>query len=191
MRAAVLAGGKSKRFGANKLLYRIGGKPLIMYAIERLLQAEMIESVFLVTSEENAGKFRHLGFEVIMDELSVGPIGGVYTALAAGDVFIAAGDMPFIEPGLVDFIIERFAESGRMACVPRWPNGYIEPLHAAYSRRFRRVLARRIKNGSYELNRAVREADSCYIPIENLPERWKESFFNVNRKEDLKAFLRV
>lgn len=191
MRVAVLAGGRSKRFGLNKLLYRIDGKPLIMHTVERLLWAGRIDDVFLVASEENAEKLRHLGFSIITDELSVGPIGGVYTALGMGDVFIAAGDMPVIEPGLVDLIIERFAESGRMACVPRWPNGYIEPLHAAYSSRFRRILEPRIKTGSYELNRAVREANPCYIQIESLPDGWKGSFFNVNRKEDLRAFLRV
>ncbi|WP_297418831.1 molybdenum cofactor guanylyltransferase MobA [Thermococcus sp.] len=186
MIGAVLAGGRGKRFGGDKLLFKISGKPLIIHTIERLEGAGSIDEVVIVASPENVGKLRPLGYEVIVDELLIGPIGGIYTALSLGDAFVVAGDMPLLVPGFIDFIVERFRLVRKPACVPRWSNGYLEPLHAAYSRRFRSLLEEKIKTEQYAINRAVRDSDACYIEIEDFPESWKESLFNVNTREDLR-----
>lgn len=189
MLGAVLAGGRSKRFGGDKLLFRIGGRPLISYALERIESASLIEEVVIVASADNAGRLRSLGYEVVVDELSIGPIGGVYTALGLGDAFVVAGDMPLIVPEFIDLMIQKFLGSEKLACVPRWANGYLEPLHAAYSKAFRRVLEERIRSGDYSLNGAIRSADVCYLNVEKLPSLWKEGFFNVNRRSDLRKLL--
>jgi molybdopterin-guanine dinucleotide biosynthesis protein A len=186
MIGAVLAGGRAKRFGGDKLLFRTNGKPLLLYTLERVERARRIDEIILVASKKNAEKLRDLGYEVVVDELMVGPIGGIYTALSLGDAFIVAGDMPLLVPEFVDFIIERFEEAKKPSCVPRWSNGYLEPLHTAYSSSFRDFLEERIEAGNYAINQAIRENDACYIEIEKLPEGWRESFFNVNTREDLR-----
>lgn len=186
MRGAVLVGGRAKRFGGDKLLFRISGKPLLIYTIERLEQARKIDEIVLVASKENAEKLEGFGYEVVVDELMVGPMGGIYTALSLGDTFVVGGDMPLLVPEFIDFIVERFEEAKKPACVPRWGNGYLEPLHAAYSSAFRDFLEERIKFGNYAINQAIRESDACYIEIEKLPKNWRESFFNVNTREDLR-----
>ncbi|ALV62925.1 Molybdopterin-guanine dinucleotide biosynthesis protein MobA [Thermococcus sp. 2319x1] len=191
----MLAGGKAKRFGEEKLLYKVSGKPLIAHAIERVSKAEKIEGVVIITSREKKETFERLGFRAIVDELEIGPIGGVYTALRElGDVFVIAGDMPSIKPEFVDYIIERFHELNPIVCVPKWENGYLEPLHAAYSKNFSKILEEQIAEGRYMLNEAIRLSNPCYIEIEPLPKEWQESFFNVNTKSDLrkiKGSLRV
>lgn len=136
MIGAVLAGGRGRRFGGDKLLFRISGKPLLLYTIERLEQAEKIDEIVLVASKENAEKLRDFGHDVVVDELMIGPMGGIFTALSLGDAFVVAGDMPLLVPEFIDFIVERFEEAKKPACVPRWSNGYLEPLHAAYSSSF-------------------------------------------------------
>ena len=186
MIAAVLAGGSGKRFGGDKLLFKISGKPLISHTIERLEAAGSIDEVVVVASPENAEKLKALGLPVVVDELLVGPIGGIYTALSLGDAFVVAGDMPLLVPEFIDFIVERFYLKKGSACVPRWSNGYLEPLHSAYSREFRPFLEEKITAGQYVINRAIRESKACYIEIERLPEEWRESFFNVNTREDLR-----
>ncbi|WP_297475797.1 molybdenum cofactor guanylyltransferase MobA [Thermococcus sp.] len=185
MIGAVLAGGRGKRFGGDKLLFKISGKPLILHTIERLEEAKGVDEVVLVASPENAGKLEKLGYRVVVDELLVGPIGGIYTALSLGDAFVVAGDMPLLVPEFVDFVVERFKGSKKPACVPKWSNGYLEPLHAAYSAGFKEFIQEKINEGQYAINRAIRESDACYIEIESLPEEWRESFFNVNTREDL------
>ena len=185
MIGALLAGGRGKRFGGDKLLYKINGRPLILYTIERLETAKKIDEIVLVASKDNAGKLKELGYRVVVDNLLIGPMGGVYTALSLGNAFVVAGDMPLLVPEFVDFVISEFKKSGKTACVPRWSNGYLEPLHAAYSKAFREVLEEKIKTENYALNKAIREVNPCYVPIESLPEEWRESFFNVNTREDL------
>lgn len=185
MMGAVLAGGRGRRFGGDKLLFKISGKPLILHTIERLERAKRIGEVVIVASPSNAETMRRLGYEVLVDELMIGPMGGIYTALEIGDAFVVAGDMPLLVPGLVDFIIERFELTKKPACVPKWSNGYLEPLHSAYSKEFRKLLGAKIRTGEYAINRAIRESDACYISIESLPEEWRESFFNVNTRDDL------
>jgi len=190
MIAAVLAGGKSRRFGENKLLYKVDGKPIIMHTIERLLKAESIDDVVIVTCQEKKEDFEALRFRVLIDDLLVGPIGGIFVALKeVGDVFIAAGDMPLINPKLVNYIVERFYESKSLACIPIWANGYIEPLHAVYSKDFLPILKEQIEKGDYMIRKAIERADPCYIMIDDLPEEFKESFFNINTKHDLKRLL--
>ena len=189
MLGILLAGGRSRRFGNDKLLFRVDGRPLIQHALERLESASLIDEVIVVASPDNVGRLRSLGCEVVVDELSVGPAGGVYTALGLGDAFVAAGDMPLIVPELVDHIIREFARHGKTACVPRWSNGYLEPLHAAYSRVFRGILEERIHSGDYSLNGAIRSADVCYLEVEGLPSHWRRSFFNVNSRSDLRKLM--
>ncbi|WP_048147734.1 molybdenum cofactor guanylyltransferase MobA [Palaeococcus ferrophilus] len=190
MIGAVLAGGRGTRFRGNKLLFRVGGKPLLLHALERLERAAGIREIVLVTSPENVGELEKLGYAVVVDKLTVGPIGGVYTALDMGDAFVVAGDMPLLVPEFVDYMIERFYETKKLACVPRWANGYIEPLHAAYSKGFQKLLGEQIAAGNYAINQAIRESDACYLEIEELPAEWRESFFNVNTRDDLRRIHR-
>ncbi|WP_297469416.1 molybdenum cofactor guanylyltransferase MobA [Thermococcus sp.] len=191
MIGAVLAGGRGRRFGGDKLLFKISGKPLILYTIERLEKAKEIDEIVLVASRENAEKLERLGYRVVVDELLVGPMGGIYTALSLGDAFVVAGDMPLLVPQFIDFIIGRFSMEKKPVCVPRWSNGYLEPLHATYSKEFRTFLEEKIKSKQYAINRAIRESEACYIEIESLPEEWRESFFNVNTREDLERIRSI
>ncbi|AIF68718.1 hypothetical protein PAP_01390 [Palaeococcus pacificus DY20341] len=188
MMGVILAGGKSKRFGEDKLLYRVDGKPLILHTTERLLKARLVEDVLIVTSKERREKFEDLGFSVLVDELLIGPIGGVYISLKeVGDAFVVAGDMPRINPSFVDLIIGTFYKSESLVCVPVWENGYMEPLHAAYSKDFAEVLRKAIEREEYSLNQAIRGVNFCEIEIENLPPEFGESLFNINKKSDLKS----
>ncbi len=190
MKAIVLAGGRAKRFGENKLLYKVDGKPIIMHTIERLLKAESIDDVVIVTCQEKKKDFEALGFRVLIDDLLVGPIGGIFVALKeVGDAFIAAGDLPLINPKFVDYIVKRFYESKSLACIPMWANGYIEPLHAVYSKDFLPILKEQIEKGEYMIRKAIEKINPCYILIDGLPEEFKESFFNINTKHDLKRLL--
>ena len=95
--------------------------------------------------------------------------------------------MPLIVPELVHYIIENFQKSKKSVCVPRWSNGYLEPLHAVYSQKFRNIIENNISKGEYALNKAIKNSDPCYVDIENFSNKWKKSFFNVNTKEDLES----
>ena len=65
-----------------------------------------------------------------------GPLAGLEAGLGAASspaVFVAAGDMPFVPPGLVGFLLDRLRSRRLRAVVPRHA-GRVHPLCAAYER---------------------------------------------------------
>lgn len=193
--AAVLAGGKSRRFGVDKALYQYKGKPLIAYVVERIHRASMISKVYVIASPSNAEALeKALGDSVegiIVDKRLVGPLGGVLEALqAVGDCFIIACDMPFINYAFVDYIVKIYYEDegNHLAYVPAWSNSLMEPLHAVYVEEITKLLEDFASRGTRSLQEALRKLEPrvYLIRIEELPREWQESLFNVNRAEDLR-----
>jgi len=65
-----------------------------------------------------------------------GPLAGMEAGLSAArfdHVFVAAGDLPFLTQGVVEYLLERLRRDSAMAVVPRY-GGRIHPLCAAYDR---------------------------------------------------------
>lgn len=65
----MLAAGNSRRFGSNKLLYEIDGKPMYQHILEKLMTvANTPESITVVTQyEEIEQKARTLGTKVYIN----------------------------------------------------------------------------------------------------------------------------
>jgi len=190
MIASVLVGGKSERFGEDKLFYKIGEKSVIEETLTRLSRAKRIERVYLVASKGKGKKFEGLGFPVLEDPYCVGPIGGLlYSLETLGSCFIAAGDMPLICPEFVDFIVEEFENGDWDACIPCWESGYLEPLHAAYSSTLKERIREKISKGELSIVRAVEGARVKKIELWKLPSSFRISLFNLNERKDLERLL--
>ena len=182
---AVLAGGKSLRFGKNKAFQQLRGKRFIDLAIESL--RPFCDPVMAVVSEIepylDTGVM--LAQDIIQDR---GPLGGIYTALLfspAEWVFVRATDMPFLVPELASMIID--AKEGFDAVVPKM-NDYYDPLLALYNRRCIPAIARQLRDPD------KRQVIGFYrkIRIRTVTEReWRKvdpdalSFKNVNTLSDL------
>ena len=126
--ALVLAAGRSRRMGkANKLLSEIGGEPMVARVVRAAVDSKA-GPVVVVTGHE-AAKVRAAltGHDVAFAD-NPDYAQGLSTSLAAGLAALAAdvdgavvclGDMPRIDAGLIDRLIEAFApEDGRTICVP-------------------------------------------------------------------------
>ena len=75
----ILAGGQACRFGSDKALAKIDGVPMLQVVINRLRVDN--QPVTLVTGEDK--RYTSFGYRVITDEpASIGPIGGLHTALS-------------------------------------------------------------------------------------------------------------
>ena len=183
MIAAVLIGGQSARMGRDKLLLELAGQTLIDRVLEAL--SEIFPEVILV------GKPRP-GLEAraeIHPDLApgLGPISGIYTALRLlrKPVFVCAGDMPFLNAGLIRYQIRLL--KGADAVVPK-PGGRYEPLHAVYAPTCLPAVERLIRTGK---KRPVQFFDRIQLreirdrELNRLdPERL--SFFNINTGGDFK-----
>jgi molybdopterin-guanine dinucleotide biosynthesis protein A len=105
--AIVLAGGRSSRFGRDKLAERIGGRTLLEHAIEAVGPIASETIVVL-----GAGDRRDMprGVTVVRDALPFeGPLAGLLTGLGAATqaaALLVAGDMPtmvtFVLSALID-----------------------------------------------------------------------------------------
>ncbi len=131
MDALVLAGGKSERMGLPKALLPWRETTLIEAAVAAV--RPLFRRV-LVIGRDTRG-LTSLDAEVLTDgRPERGPLVGLATGLAASDApwcFVAACDMPFLNPKVIDRMADYVG--GCEVVVPRL-NGHVQPLHAFYSR---------------------------------------------------------
>ena len=115
----VLAGGRSRRFGSNKLLARVGDPRNDERLIDRPLRA--LSAVFgsRVVLAGHSPDVLDRAWAALPDRTAgMGPLGGILTALEAfpKGVFVLSGDLPDITPRSVESICLRM-HVGRPAAV--------------------------------------------------------------------------
>jgi molybdopterin-guanine dinucleotide biosynthesis protein A len=104
--ALVLAGGRSSRFGRDKLLEPLDGRPLIEHALDAV---RAVATDVIVVTSPGASQPVPAGVDVVPDTSAFeGPLAGLATGLAALDpaiepVVVVGGDMPT----LVTAVLER------------------------------------------------------------------------------------
>lgn len=132
--AAILAGGTSRRMGgSDKAFIHIKGRPIIERSIATL--GAIFGDVCVVTNNPDLYRQYESTCTLVTDRIrSVGPLGGLYTALASTDsdaVFVISCDMPFMHRDVVQSQIDDFDARPCDALVPRI--GMVsKPLHAIY-----------------------------------------------------------
>jgi len=137
--ALILAGGMGSRLGyREKALIDIKGRPLIVLVIEKL--KNVVDTIIVSVRDEAQGKMLESflpGCRFAYDTYkNVGPLAGILSGLEACEddlCFIAACDMPFINENVVTMLFEKSEHHD--AAIPRWDDGFLEPLHAVYKRK--------------------------------------------------------
>lgn len=119
--------------GENKALKPFLGRPLIERVVKRL---EPIADELLIIANEG-GAFDFLSARRVPDvRPGFGPLGGLYTALAAAKfpaVAVVACDMPFTSAPLVVASAGILLQDDADVVIAESPEGF-EPLHAVYRR---------------------------------------------------------
>ena len=170
--AAVLVG-ESQRLPRKHLKIVDKGKRLIDLVVENLRAAELDVIIYSTYHFDSPAP-------IILDH-SKWIFSAVISILEKlnRSLFIFGGDMPFINKKE----IERMAEyTSHNIVVPRWKNGYLEPLHAYYSPKVLPIFRKELSYGNTSLHLAIKKCkDVYYLPAEEME---PETFFNVNTKED-------
>jgi molybdopterin-guanine dinucleotide biosynthesis protein A len=138
VRAYVLAGGASSRFGRDKALVRLGSRPLLLEIVQ-LAQTCAAEVAVIAGAQKYAGLDGKL--EIIEDRWpGEGPLGGIITALQhtaatnpADWNLILSCDMPFLTAEWLQFLVARAHQSDQeiQVILPHSAHGP-EPLCACY-----------------------------------------------------------
>src|SRR5256885_9776676 len=129
----IVAGGRAVRMGGrDKAFAAVGGEPIAVRTIR--LFHDLFPQVLVATNRPE--RFRGIGVETVADRFpGCGPLAGIHAALLAARhpyAFVAACDMPGLDPHVIRFLLARIG--GAHAVVPRW-QGDVEPLHALYAAR--------------------------------------------------------
>ena len=186
--AGVLVGGVSARFGVNKLLYPLKGKPLILHVLDRLSLCKAISKAVLVGCTQTLNLYSWIGVDAIADNLCIGPLGAVYSALKIiSEVLIVGGDMPGITCGYVEDLI-RLCRGYRYACIPAWSSGYMEPLAAIYNKEVLPALEYGIAVGEHSIQKLIKlvRVPVKLIDIEKHLAKHTNAFLNINTLKDIR-----
>lgn len=178
---AVLAGGRSSRFGQDKALYVYRGKPLAAWALASFAAADGPFAERLIISSRPYD----FGVPVYPDLYPGSSLGGLHAALTHARydwVALAACDMPFLTPAYWQQLLAY--RSGADAVVVEGPQGRLEPLAALYHRRLLPNAERRLQMGNLKIQAFLAEAHTRIVPSASLTVG-AEVFINANRLGDL------
>ena len=181
----ILCGGDASRFGADKTRVKIGEQPLYKVIWDKL--EDKSDDIFLQTAPGDE-------YDLPTSEDLIpkgGPLGAIYSALTHAKhdwLFVSACDLPYLDPRIVDELCLR-AEEGSEVVIPRWENGYLEPLTAIYNVSVLPQLKEILENGTRKITDFLDRLDEVKeVSVEGLVESGKippNCFYNVNTQEDL------
>ena len=129
---AVLAGGQSKRMGQDKAFLEVGGQRVIDRVLAQV--KPLTDDLFIGTNSPE--KYKEFGLRLVPDIYpDKAALGGIYSAIAAARyarVLIVACDMPFLNVGLLQHLIELAPTADVIAPLIEPPQP--ETLHAVYGK---------------------------------------------------------
>lgn len=191
--AIILAGGFSRRLGSVKGLTLLLNKPLIKYvsnAVDKIVEEKIVVANSKALAETFA-KILSPNFKIVVDKREMqSPLVGALTGFseAQGEyALLLPCDTPLISREVLTLLLELCI--GKNAVVPRWPNGYIEPLHAAYRTKLALEAAEKaLEEGRLDMRSMIEKIRGIrYLSTLVLQQFDPElkMFFNINTPLDL------
>lgn len=184
--AVVLAGGLSQRFGSDKTMAPLEGRPMIVHVVEHLREARFAVSLSAGQTE----KFKHFDCPLIVDSHPhAGPLYALRDILKAcrsDRILVTAADEPFVPPEVFGHLAGQ--NSPHDVIVLADANNKIHPFPGIYSRCLLKKISWLIESG----NTSLKSLLQCGISVCVLPwEKWKHldpagrALVNVNHTKDV------
>ena len=186
----ILAGGMSTRYGTDKALAEIHGVPLVERVVR--VMAAIFRQVILITNIPEQYRFLNLPMHEDLVK-GIGPLGGIYTGLKrmeGGAGFVAACDMPFLNPNLVRHMVAIREDCDAVVPKMDWK---IEALHALYSKNCLPAIEKFIDSHQYQVFKFFSQIDVCYIDEGEIRVHDPDlrSFYNVNDPQEWQDAVRL
>jgi molybdopterin-guanine dinucleotide biosynthesis protein A len=182
----VLAGGRARRFGAEKAVARLGGETLLERACSRLAAHCDAVAVSAPLGSGAAALAASLGLEVLEDPRGSprGPLSGILAGLdwaqarKADRLLTLPCDSPLVPPDLEARLLAALGEAP--AAVARSPSGQ-QPLCGVWRVWMHRALRSALADGLHPpVRQVLGDAGAVWV---DFPE--DEAFLNINTPEDL------
>ncbi|MFY9397717.1 MAG: molybdenum cofactor guanylyltransferase [Desulfomonilia bacterium] len=185
MTGTVLIGGKSSRFGRDKVVTPMGERMLVERVTEVI--APLFDEVILIGHRRPGLE----AFSIVEDLVpGQGPLGGIRTALSVSKTshcFVFAADMPNLDRSFIEYMIS--VSGDHDIVIPVWSQGR-EPLHAIYHRRILPVVEELLESGTHRIFDLLNSVNPLVIP-EEIIRRYTDPaviFANINTLSDLASF---
>jgi molybdopterin-guanine dinucleotide biosynthesis protein A len=184
--AFILAGGKSSRMGQDKAFLRLGDRTLLAHALQ--LAHAVSGNAWIVGSTEKFADYGSVAEDVYPER---GPLAGIHAALTRTSTdlnLIMAVDLPFLQPGLLNYLISQACGTAAVVVVPR-AGGGLQPLCALYRQSFAEVAERALRAGRNKIDNLFAEVTTRVIEQEELQRNGfrEEMFRNLNTRQDWDA----
>jgi len=192
--AVVLAGGFSKRFGQDKGLLKLTGKPLILHILDKV--STVVDEVLVVVSSKSQEKaytcFLKQKAKIVIDKYEtqnplVGALTGFEKAQGKYSLLLPC-DTPFVSSQIASFLLELCVNKD--AVIPRWPNGHIEPLQAVYYTKSALNVADKALEDKKQNMRSMIASLKKVLYVSTLVLKQIDpklmTFFNINALKDLR-----
>jgi molybdenum cofactor guanylyltransferase len=190
----ILAGGKSIRFGHDKILEKLGSKSLIEQVVSHV--NPISRDIIVVTANERAFTqlANHPKVRIVHDIVpGMGSLGGIYTGLTESTThynLVVAADMPFLNGALLRYMMS--VAEGYDITMPH-VNKWYEPLHAIYSRNCIEPAKKLMDEGNRVIVELFKYVKVKFVEAEEInrfdPQHL--SFFNINTQEDMQKALNM
>lgn len=186
--AVILAGGLNIRMdGRNKALLELGGQTIVARLVERL--REIFSQIVLVTREP--APYAQLPVKVVSDIYAArSSLTGIHAGICNLDAeyaFVVPCDTPFLQPALVDLLLDALAP-GVDVVIPFF-EGHFQPLCAIYSKRSLAAIESQLERDAFKIIDIFDQLEVRTVPLEKLKiaDPHMLSFFNVNTPADFQV----
>jgi len=190
MKAYILAGGYSRRFGKDKTLFRIFSKPLILEVFEKTTP---YFDTYVITKQPE--KYRKFDLPLILDEFNnlQSPLIGIYTGLKHSDselnLFLSA-DLPLLDEHYLDFVKNYPYGLSYLGYIPVL-EGKFHFTCGVYSKKLLPFLEEAISKNNLSLKQFSKFFhfwDEVFLTQHGIS---RHTCFNLNSKEDLNKLERI
>ena len=199
----ILAGGLGLRLGrVDKALLDFNGEPLLARIVKKTVKisSHIVVSVCKDADVNVYQKTLPVQVEFVRDEVKeAGPLEGIRQGmkkLGENGVEYAltlACDLPLVNLEVLRAMLEKAERLGAEALIPRWPNGYIEPLHAVYKPKvMHKAASEALASGERLIVDAIKRLSRIfYIDVDELRrfDPQLKTFTNINTWEDMRKAL--
>jgi molybdopterin-guanine dinucleotide biosynthesis protein A len=192
--SAILAGGRSRRFGSPKAFEILGGETILARVIRAHRSAGLAPSIVA----DDAAKFAAYEAPVVVDLVhAAGPLGGLYSALrhvleTGGEgVCVTGCDLPFLEGGMLRAVHDRRDTHDAVVIVESGTPGR-RALIAWYAAATLPVVEQAIAEHDLSLHRLIdRLENPLLLPVSDIPldRPPAVALTNINTREDLRVAI--
>ncbi|AGZ25055.1 MULTISPECIES: molybdenum cofactor guanylyltransferase MobA [Staphylococcus] len=192
MKAIILAGGESRRFGRPKAFAEVEGQMFYQRIIKVLESTNMFNDIVISTNNQLKNQFDHQNVVVDTEEhKGKGPLAGILTAMQQYPeeelFFVVSVDTPMISERAINqlyqFMVSHLIDDQIDIATVKASGRYI-PTIGFYSPKTKPVIEDILESDDYSFKQLYNQMNIDWIKVEDIkaPSYW---YYNINSQQDL------